>query len=76
MDKEEFTNICHQAIAKAKRLKPDTPPIGFSEEFKAYGLDSLDIMVFLLELEQTTGLSFGDIDPGEVNTIEKLYAHV
>lgn len=44
-----------------------------SEKFEDAGLDSLDRMNLLLELEERTGLDLGELDLGVQNTLEVLY---
>lgn len=39
-----------------------------------YGLDSLDVMNFLLELEIELGVTLGEFDMKEYNSINKLFA--
>ena len=48
-------------------------PIGRDETFNDYGIDSLDQMNLLFEIESEFDVSLEKIDIAEVNTINKLF---
>ncbi len=73
MNLDDFSQACKVAISKSKRLKIEQVTIANNESFATFGLDSLDTMNFLLELEQSLNISLGEFDLAEYNTIEKLY---
>lgn len=73
MTREEFMQAGRQAIATVKRLPIEQITITELETFALYGMDSLDTMNFLLELEESTGLSLGEVDMAACNTLDKLY---
>lgn len=73
MTQQDFSLACKVAIAKAKSQSVKKISIADDETFAMYGLDSLDVMNFLLELEISTGTVLGDIDIKEYNSIKKLY---
>ena len=47
-----------------------------NEKFEDAGLDSLDRMNLLLELEERIGLDLGELDLAEQNTLEVLYQSI
>jgi acyl carrier protein len=51
----------------------DAVSIGDDEEFSNAGLDSLDSMNLVLEVESITGLNFGEFDLSDANTIDDFY---
>jgi Phosphopantetheine attachment site. len=74
MEKDAFFTACKECIAIAKRVDAQSVSIAWDEPFALYGLDSLDVMNTLLELESKTGISFDDIDLAQYNSIEKLFS--
>jgi acyl carrier protein len=76
MTQQEFSLACKVAIAKAKSVDVEKITIADNETFAMYGLDSLDVMNFLLELEMESGISLDDVDMKEYNSIDKLFAFV
>ncbi len=72
ISKEEFRNACIESIKQVKDV--EEVDIANDEDFSNAGLDSLDSMDLVLQVESQTGLDFGELDPAEVNTIDKFYA--
>lgn len=69
---KEFYETCFRVIKKvAPAVRPLTPP-DIETPLRVLGLDSLDIMNFLLELELETGLCLESVDPKIHNTLEKI----
>jgi len=72
ISKDEFRNA---VIAGIKAVKSaDAANIGDDEEFSNAGLDSLDSMNLVLEVESITGLNFGEFNLSDANTINEFYA--
>lgn len=72
ISKEDFRNACIASIKQVKNV--DNVDISNDEDFSNAGLDSLDSMDLMLQVESCTGLDYGELDPAEVNTIDKFYA--
>ena len=70
----EFMSILLEAIKVITREKAD--PIGETELFEDYGLDSLDSMNLLLELEDRLKCDLGDLDLSIANTPNLLYTEI
>jgi acyl carrier protein len=68
---EEFKAAIIEGIRRVKSM--DTVSIGDDETFTAAGLDSLDSMNLVLEVEAITGLNFGEFDLSDANTINEFY---
>lgn len=69
--KEEFRNAVIEGIKRVKSL--DSVSIADDEQFSDAGLDSLDSMNLVLEVEAITGLNFGEFDLSDANTIDEFY---
>ena len=76
MTQQEFSLACKVAIAKSKSVNIEKITIADDETFAMYGFDSLDVMNFLLELEIELGITLGEFDIKEYNSINKLFAIV
>ena len=72
---DEFRKICHTAMHKARSDLRELSSADDATEFKVIGLDSLDVMNFLLELEDSLGVSIAEMDMKEYNCIEKIYSY-
>lgn len=70
--KEEFRHAVIEGIKQVKSI--DEVAIGDDEDFQLAGLDSLDSMNLVLEVETSTGLNFGEFDLKDANTINDFYA--
>ncbi len=71
MTKEEFRNAVVEGIKRVKGL--DAVTIADDETFTHAGLDSLDSMNLVLEVEGITGLNFGEFNLSDANTIDEFY---
>lgn len=71
MTKEEFRKAVIEGIKRVKGL--DAVDIADDETFTEAGLDSLDSMNLVLEIEGLTGLNFGEFNLSDANTIDELY---
>ena len=56
--------------------KTEDVTIADGETFADYGLDSLDQMNLLIELEQSLGVELEGVDMTAINSIAKLHAHL
>lgn len=74
ISRSEFLKILHEAIEAA--VKKKTPPIGEQELFEDFGLDSLDRMNVLLELESRIDFELGELDLSVLRTPDLLYAEL
>lgn len=75
LTKEQFSEKCHTAIKTvAPKIRSLTAEDN-SRELPSLGLDSLDIMSFLLELESSLQVSIGEVNMKQFNTIDKLYEY-
>jgi acyl carrier protein len=70
--KDEFRAAVIEGIKRVKSI--DTVTIADDEQFTDAGLDSLDSMNLVLEVEAITGLNFGEFDLKDANTINEFYA--
>ena len=73
--REDFRTALNRALERALTTKPEEF-IGDDETFTDYGLDSLDQMNMLLEMEDEIGVEIGDVDIGKYNTLAKLNDYV
>jgi acyl carrier protein len=71
ISKDEFRNAVVAGIKTVKGV--DAVSIADDEEFSNAGLDSLDSMNLVLEVEAITGLNFGEFDLRDANTISEFY---
>lgn len=69
--KDEFRSAVIEGIKRVKSV--DSVAIGDDEQFSDAGLDSLDSMNLVLEVEAITGLNFGEFDLSDANTIDDFY---
>lgn len=72
ISKDEFRKAVIQGIKQVREV--DDVEIRDDEDFGNVGLDSLDGMNLVLEVEAITGLDFGELDLNEANTIDAFYA--
>ncbi|MGQ4660269.1 phosphopantetheine-binding protein [Lysobacter sp. F6437] len=72
VDKDEFRAAVIEGIKRVKNM--DSVTIADDEQFTDAGLDSLDSMNLVLEVEAITGLNFGEFDLNDANTINEFYA--
>lgn len=70
--KDEFRAAVIEGIKRVKSM--DAVTIADDEQFTDAGLDSLDSMNLVLEVEAITGLNFGEFDLKDANTINEFYA--
>lgn len=68
---DEFRNAVVEGIKRVKSI--DSVTIADDETFSDAGLDSLDSMNLVLEVEAITGLNFGEFDLNDANTIDEFY---
>jgi len=71
MTKDEFRAAVVEGIKRVKNTQ--SVEIGDDETFTHAGLDSLDSMNLVLEVEGLTGLNFGEFDLSDANTINEFY---
>lgn len=71
ISKDEFKAAIVEGIRRVKSM--DTVAIDDDETFTEAGLDSLDSMNLVLEVEAITGLNFGEFDLSDANTINEFY---
>lgn len=71
MTKDEFKGAVIEGIKRVKGI--DKVSIADDETFTEAGLDSLDSMNLVLEIEGLTGLNFGEFNLSDANTINELY---
>lgn len=71
ISKDQFRDAVVEAI---KRVK-DIPHIDIAddEDFSHAGLDSLDAMDLVLQVEAITGLNFGEFNAAEARNIDAFY---
>ena len=74
LDKDEFRSNVISAI-KSVTNRSDVS-IGDDETFEDYGIDSLDRMNLVLEIEKFAGKELGDLDLDSVNTINLLFDYL
>jgi acyl carrier protein len=71
ISKDEFRAAVIEGIRRVKSI--DQVAISDAETFTEAGLDSLDSMNLVLEVENITGLNFGEFDLSDANTIDDFY---
>jgi acyl carrier protein len=71
IDKNTFRDAVIEGIRRVKTT--DAVSIADDETFTNAGLDSLDAMNLVLEVEAITGLNFGEFDLSDANTINEFY---
>lgn len=69
--KEEFRNAVIEAIRRLP--KAGEMVIGDTEDFGDYGLDSLDTMYLVLEVENILNITLGEFDIASSRTIDAFY---
>jgi acyl carrier protein len=72
ISKDEFRKAVIDAIKRVKDI--DQIEIANDEDFSLVGLDSLDAMDLVLQVEAITGLNFGEFDASEARNIDAFYA--
>lgn len=71
ISKDEFRKAVFEGIKRVKEV--DQVDIRDDEDFGNAGLDSLDGMNLVLEVEEITGIDFGELDLKEANTVSSFY---
>jgi acyl carrier protein len=71
IDKNTFRAAVIEGIHRVKSTS--AVAIADDETFTHAGLDSLDAMNLVLEVEAITGLNFGEFDLSDANTINEFY---
>lgn len=71
ISKDEFRTAVIRGIKTV--MSVDEVEIRDDEEFGNAGLDSLDGMNLVLEVESLTGLNFGELDLNDANSIDAFY---
>ncbi len=71
ISKDDFRAAVIEGIRRVKSV--DTVSIADDETFTDAGLDSLDSMNLVLEVEAITGLNFGEFDLSDANTINDFH---
>ena len=69
----DFYELCFQSIKKVLPAFRTLTEEDVNTTFSVLGLDSLDTMNFLLELETIGNISVGQVDLKNYNTFAKLY---
>lgn len=69
--KEDVRKVVYEGIKKVTGNNEIT--IGDDESFADYGLDSLDQMSLLLEMEMPLGVKIDDLDLDKSNTINSIH---
>lgn len=72
--KEDVRKVIYEGIKKVKGNNKIT--IEDDETFADYGLDSLDQMNLLLEMEMPLGVKIDDLDLDKSNTINSIHDFV
>jgi acyl carrier protein len=72
--KENVRSYFHNALEKITNTTEII--IQDDEKFEDYGLDSLDRMNLLLEMEEHTGYDLGELDLNNTNTFNLLYEEI
>lgn len=75
MKLEDFCSALDTTLDRVMTIKPDVA-IAADETFSEYGLDSLDQMNMLLEIEDEIDMKIGDINLDTIDTPAKLYEHI
>lgn len=71
ISKDEFRKAVIEGIKTV--TEKDSVEIRDDEDFNSVGLDSLDGMNLVLEVEARTGIDFGELDLAEANSIDAFY---
>lgn len=71
ISKDQFRRAVVQGIKQVKGM--DDVDIADSDDFSTAGLDSLDSMNLVLEVESITGLNFGEFNLSDANNIDDFY---
>ena len=69
--KNEFREAVVEGIKRVKGV--DHVDLANDENFANAGLDSLDAMDLMLQVEAITGLNFGELNAAEANTVDAFY---
>lgn len=72
ISKSDFRAAVIESIKKIKDV--ENVDLGNDENFSVAGLDSLDGMDLVLQVESRTGIDFGEFDLSTADTIDKFYA--
>lgn len=72
ISKEAFRDAVIEAIKRVKDI--DHVDIANDEDFSLVGLDSLDAMDLVLQVEAITGLNFGEFNAAEARNIDAFHA--
>jgi acyl carrier protein len=75
ISKEAFLEALESTLEKILTNKPNQS-IADNEAFSDYGMDSLDQMNMLLEIEDVVKMELGDVDLKENNTPSKLFGYI
>lgn len=71
ISKNEFREAVIEGIKRVKGI--DHVDLANDENFSHAGLDSLDAMDLVLQVEAITGLNFGELNAAEANTVDAFY---
>jgi acyl carrier protein len=71
VSKEEFRRAVIEGVKRVRDL--ESIDVRDDESFADVGLDSLDGMNLVLEVESTLGIDLGEFDLKEANTIDRFY---
>lgn len=71
ISKDEFRAAVIEGIKRVKGI--DHVDLANDENFSNAGLDSLDAMDLVLQVEAITGLNFGELNAAEANTVDAFY---
>jgi acyl carrier protein len=74
LSKEDVRSQFHSALQKITHSQEVT--IDDNEKFDDYGLDSLDRMNLLLEMEELCGCDLGELDLTITNTFNLLHEEI
>lgn len=69
--KNEFREAIIEGIKQVKDV--EHVDLANDEDFSNAGLDSLDAMDLVLQVEAITGLNFGELNAAEANTVDAFY---
>jgi acyl carrier protein len=72
ISKEAFREAVIEAIKRVKDV--EQVDIANDDDFSLVGLDSLDAMDLVLQVEAITGLNFGEFNAAEARSIDAFYA--
>jgi acyl carrier protein len=71
-DPQSFAQAVTNGVRKQRKAPDMTVDAG--QSFGAHGLDSLDVMNLVLDVESALGVNFGEIDVDEDDTTETFLA--